>query len=226
MDRVNPACAVEYAYDDRGRRCTYDAYGREISLTATRGGETFALFARSWDAATGRLSGCAYGNVEFAYGRLAGTDLLETLTCPNNMSANFAYEDERDLTVGIALKRGATLVAQRAYAYDALGRPTSRTLARSGSTRTDSFGYNARSELTSATLGSDAYAYAFDNVGNRGAATEAGTQFAYVTNELNQYPALTKTPAEGQTQYFTPTYDADGNENRTSNARTKIKSRV
>ena len=78
-------------------------------------------------------------------------------------------------------------------------------------TRTDSFGYNARSELTSATLGSDAYAYAFDNVGNRGAATEAGTQFAYTTNELNQYPALTKTPAEGQTQYFTPTYDADGN---------------
>ena len=45
----------------------------------------------------------------------------------------------------------------------------------------------ARSELTSATLGSDAHAYAFDNVGNRGAATEAGTQFAYVTNELNQY---------------------------------------
>ena len=64
------------------------------------------------------------------------------------------------------------------------------TLARGGSTRTDSFGYNARSELTSATLGSDAYAYAFDNVGNRSAATEAGTQFAYVTNELNQYSGI------------------------------------
>ncbi|MGN0861309.1 MAG: hypothetical protein ACI4P3_05390 [Candidatus Spyradosoma sp.] len=52
------------------------------------------------------------------------------------------------------------------------------------------FGYNARSELTSATLGNDAYAYAFDNVDNRGAATEAGTQFAYTTNELNQYSGI------------------------------------
>ena len=84
-------------------------------------------------------------------------------------------------------------------------------LFRGGAARSDSFGYNARSELTSATLGSDAYAYAFDYIGNRSTATEAGTQFAYTTNELNQYPALTKTPAEGQTQYFTPTYDADGN---------------
>ena len=73
------------------------------------------------------------------------------------------------------------------------------------------FGYDARSELTSATLGNAAYAYAFDNVGNRSSATEAGTQLAYTTNAQNQYPTLTKTPAQGQTQYFTPTYDADGN---------------
>ena len=192
-----------------------DAFGRFVGYVYSKDGAAQQTVSAGYDAATGRFAsaGFLHGGAEklFSYAYLAGTDLLETLTCPNNMSANFAYEDERDLTVGIALKRGATLVAQRTYAYDALGRPTSRTLARGGATRTDSFGYNARSELTSATLGSDAYAYAFDNVGNRGTATEAGTQFAYVTNELNQYPALTKTPAEGQTQYFTPAYDADGN---------------
>ena len=192
-----------------------DAFGRFVGYVYSKDGAAQQTVSAGYDAATGRVAsaGFLHGGAEklFSYAYLAGTDLLETLTCPNNMSANFAYDDERDLTVGIALKRGATLVAQRAYAYDALGRPTSRTLARGGSTRTDSFGYNARSELTSATLGNAAYAYAFDNVGNRGAATEAGTQFAYTTNELNQYPALTKTPAEGQTQYFTPAYDADGN---------------
>ena len=51
-----------------------------------------------------------------------------------------------------------------------------RSTARNGTTQNDTFGYNARSELTSATLGSDNYAYAFDNIGNRNSATETGTQ--------------------------------------------------
>ncbi len=168
-----------------------DAYGREISLTATRGGETFALFARSWDAATGRLSGCAYGNVEFAYGRLAGTDLLSEIAVMGGyvMTKRVGYAADRDLPVEIAYEKSdASLIAKRTYSHDALGRVSARTQTRgSAAARSDAFGYNARSELTSATLGSDAYAYAFDYIGNRGAATEAGTQFAYTTNNLNQY---------------------------------------
>ena len=69
----------------------------------------------------------------------------------------------------------------------------------------DSFGCNTRSELTSATLGNAAYAYAFDHIGNRATASEAGTQLAYAANALNQYATITETEA------FTPTYDADGN---------------
>ena len=67
------------------------------------------------------------------------------------------------------------------------------------------FGCNSRSELTSATLGNAAYAYAFDHIGNRATASEAGTQLAYAANALNQYATITETEA------FTPTYDADGN---------------
>ncbi len=69
----------------------------------------------------------------------------------------------------------------------------------------DSFGCNSRSELTSATFGNAAYAYAFDYIGNRDSASEAGTQLAYAANALNQYSTITETEA------FTPTYDADGN---------------
>ena len=43
----------------------------------------------------------------------------------------------------------APVSPRRAYQYDKLGRPTSRTLARQGATRNDVFTYNDRSELIS-----------------------------------------------------------------------------
>ena len=43
----------------------------------------------------------------------------------------------------------APVSPRRAYQYDTLGRPTSRTLARQGATRNDAFTYNDRSELIS-----------------------------------------------------------------------------
>ena len=71
------------------------------------------------------------------------------------------------------------------------------------------FGYDARSELTSATLGNAAYGYGFDEAGNRNSATEAGRQLAYTTNALNQYASV----SEGETS-FVPEYDLDGNATR------------
>ena len=75
----------------------------------------------------------------------------------------------------------------RNYTYDALGRPLTCSTSRNGTTQSDTFDYNARSELTSATLGSDNYAYAFDHIGNRNTASESGTQSSYSANTLNQY---------------------------------------
>ncbi len=43
----------------------------------------------------------------------------------------------------------APVSPRRAYRYDSLGRPTSRTLARQATTRNDAFTYNDRSELIS-----------------------------------------------------------------------------
>ena len=43
----------------------------------------------------------------------------------------------------------APVSPRRAYQYDTLGRPTSRTLARQGATRNDVFTYNDRSEIIS-----------------------------------------------------------------------------
>ena len=99
----------------------------------------------------------------------------------------------------------------RNYTYDALGHPLTRSTSRNGTTQNDTFGYNARSELTSATLGSDNYAYAFDHLGNR--ATEAiaiangESQISnYTANNLNQYTDISL----GEAVSSPLQYDTDG----------------
>ncbi len=90
-------------------------------------------------------------------------------------------------------KRNTTGVVERHYIYDVLGRPTTRQTLHNGKTQNDSFAYNSKPELTSATLGTENFAYAFDEIGNQ-------TQFA--CNATNE------TTIEGD---FVPAYDADGN---------------
>ncbi|MCR5183091.1 MAG: hypothetical protein K6B46_00110, partial [Opitutales bacterium] len=192
----------------------YDSFGRPSGYTYSRDSVTLQTAGTAYDAATGRIATAnfVHGNETktFAYNYLAGTDLLESLACPNGLTLGNAYDADRDLLTGISICRGETELLSRAYSYDSLGRPTARSVSRNGITRNDSFGYNSRSELVSATLGNDSYAYAFDNVGNRQTATEAGTSSAYSVNNLNQYQAIVETTA-GTPVYFTPIHDADGN---------------
>jgi RHS repeat-associated protein len=100
-------------------------------------------------------------------------------------------------------------VVNRSYAYNALGIPTHRTIQRQGSTRNDVFTHNDRSELTAATMGDKAFAYDYDNIGNRKTAQEEANDFTYTANALNQYTQI----AENDTP-FVPAFDADGNQTR------------
>ena len=102
-----------------------------------------------------------------------------------------------------------TLIAKRNYTFDAVGRVSARTQTRGTDTaRSDSFGYNDRSELTSAMLGTDDFAYSFDNIGNRMTAEELADEIAYSANNLNQYTAIEKNSG----MPFVPTFDDDGNQ--------------
>lgn len=83
----------------------------------------------------------------FGYTYLAGTNLLQVLTSPKGMTLTQTYEATRNLLTGMAYHRGSTLVAQRTYSYDILGRPTTRNAARQGAVVNDTFGHNSRSEL-------------------------------------------------------------------------------
>ena len=131
---------------------------------------------------------------QFGYSYLPGSNQLQTLTTPNGMTLTQTYESTRDLLTGMAYHRGSTLVAQRTYTYDILGRPTARNTARQGSVVNDTFAHNSRIELIDAQVNGKDYEYAYDNIGNRTAAVEDSSGVAsrttYTANELNQYTAL------------------------------------
>ena len=196
---------------------TRDALGRSAGYVYSKNGSTQQTVTTGYGT-DGRISsaGFRHGGSEkqFSYAYLPGTNLLQTLTKPNNMTLTQSYEPQRNLLTGMCYKRGNTAVAQRTYTYDTLGRPLTRTTARNGQTVNDTFGYNNRSELTTATVNGGAYAYDYDNIGNRAAAVEDSSGVAsrtgYVANNLNQYTALT---VDGDVD-FQPEYDADGNQCR------------
>ena len=201
---------------------TLDGYGRSIGYILKRGASGNAQIASWGYAPDGRINSAGFmhsgQNRIFEYNYLAGSNLLETLTMPNGMTLEQSYEAKRDLLADMDYNRGTTLVSRRAYAYDALGRPTVRTLLRQGTTRRDVFSYNGRSELAAATLGTDAYAYDYDNIGNRKTAREIEEEFAYTANELNQYTSIEQSIPNSslspREQPFVPTYDADGNQTK------------
>ena len=96
-----------------------------------------------------------------------------------------------------------------AYTYDSLGRRTQRI---DDSSITNLFGYNLRSELVSAEMGTNTYSYAYDPIGNRVNATEYDESGAplvaeYAANELNQYiqrtvPGYASARGEAPTNVF------------------------
>ena len=143
----------------------------------------------------------------FNYTFLANSDLIASMTRPNNASTNYTYETARDLLTKVA--NGSISTFQ--YNNDALGRRTSMNRSSSAITAADvlSYTYNSYSELAGASSNNNAsyrYSYTYDPIGNRKTAGLAGTNWTYTANNLNQYTALNQA---GTVQ--NPTYDADGN---------------
>jgi RHS repeat-associated protein len=85
------------------------------------------------------------------------------------------------------------------FGHDLLGRITNRNA--------DTFSYNARSEVTSADIGSTASRYAYDSIGNNCWISVNAVTNTYTANALNQYTAI----ANQQSATSHPVYDADGN---------------
>ncbi len=188
-----------------------DSFGRSVGYIYSKDGSVQQTVTTGYGD-DGRIcsAGFLHGGEakNFGYTYLAGTNQLQVLTTPNGMTLTQTYDSTRNLLTGMAYHRGSTLVAQREYTYDILGRPTVRNTARQGKIVNDSFAHNTRSELVGAIVNNKEYEYAYDNIGNRQQASEGNDVTVYDANALNQHTAISKNGAVA----FVPQFDADGNQ--------------
>ena len=187
---------------------TYDGYGRPAGIAL----DADYTVGYGYDE-FGRFAAIAVSNgVQFDYSYVPDSSLLVGWSVSNGAAAAYAYEPNRDLRTDVVNTFDGDPISSFAYTYDAAGRRTVRVdEAATSPARTNSFGYNARSELTSTVMpaplpagGTNLYAYAYDPIGNRQQASVNEVTNLYQANELNQYTNVNAGAVE-------PVYDADGN---------------
>ncbi len=185
---------------------TYDNREREETTKVDFANKVYSLRTRGYDNES-RLSNLTFRNsnnrvasVSHSY---SGSYLTGyEITLPNGRV--FSRELTRDTIFRDLIKRqdynfnGASIYWAN-YHYDGLNRLTntvdSISLIRA-------YGYNARSEVISALIGTNDYSYAFDTIGNRTQSSITNNVMLYLANNLNQYTQV-------NTNAFV--YDLDGN---------------
>jgi len=192
--------------DTRGRNQGYALSNEVTQITGIM--QTFDQYNRLNKVAVDGIT-----NV-FTYGYLEGSHLQKTLVMPNGVIRTLGYETNRELNTLIVYSNTTERLVQRDLTFDGHARLQNRTLFRANETpaNPDAFGYNARSELTNAVIGVNAFAYKFDPIGNRTTATEFGTNTAYVASALNQYTSINPSTPVNPVENFIPGFDDDGNQ--------------
>ena len=142
------------------------------------------------------------------YSYLPGTDLLSGWTSPSGFAVTRAFEAHRDLLIAVSNRYNGGTVSAFDYINDSIARRTQR-IDSGSAIATNAFGYNLRSELASARMGTNAYGYAYDAIGNRLAVTNNAEAFTYTANALNQYTNILRVSAPPREDI--PAYDLDGN---------------
>ncbi|MCZ7591510.1 MAG: RHS repeat-associated core domain-containing protein [Kiritimatiellae bacterium] len=192
VQETNATAEINRTYDELGRpqmvdlgmfnvNYGYDAYGRFAAVTST-------------------VLGVFHHRTEHLYSYLEDSELLASILS-GNLLTTFSYEPHRDVKVAVDHVWDGDPISRFAYSYDAVGRRTARV---DSDAITNEFGYNLRSELIAALMGTNSYGYSYDAIGNRTVYTNNTSVTTYVANELNQYTNIL--PAAIQ-----PVYDSDGN---------------
>ena len=172
---------------------TYDAFRRLTGMGGT-------IYAYSSNGSLASISN-AIAFVEYAYtpDRLdAGYSL--TLSNGVTFARNLVRDDyRRSLVAGISSVANGVGAGNLSYTYDALNRPTIRN--------SDTFGYNARGEVTEANINGNSETHEYDGIGNTITATLNSETNTYTANNLNQYTSIISASAPP----CETVHDADGN---------------
>ena len=190
-----------------------DSYGRELGYTLDNSRKNII----EYEIDTGRTKRVMFAGAWYTYGYLPGTDLKSSLMVGSAGRTDWTYEPNRDLLTQVKNTAFGSIVSQYDYVNDAVGRRTE--IARSGSrmteSRNDIYGYNNRNELTNAVKNAtlNEYAYQYDDIGNRIAALDLGTNHTYTANALNQYTQISNLcDSASLCEESIPSFDLDGDQ--------------
>jgi RHS repeat-associated protein len=189
---TNALGVLQYAFDGLGRPAGFDAGpGYSVRYAYDPLGRFSAV-----------TSSVASASSVAGYSYLPGSDLVAGHANSDGFSVTRSYEPNRNLITQILNTSGTNVISRFGYVNDAVGR---RTLRVDSASLTNAFGYNARSELVNASMGTNTYGYAYDPIGNRRTATNNAEALCYAANALNQYTNISNGAV------ITPQYDSDGN---------------
>jgi len=146
----------------------------------------------------------------FSYSYLSGSHLLSGVSM-SSFAARKTYEPNRDLITSVSNTFDTATISAFIYENDAFGRRTARTDVTPTLTVNNAFGYNFKSEVTSATMGENQYVYEYDPIGNRIYAAFNAETNDYSANALNQYTIITNSVGSVPPCLNSPSYDLDGN---------------
>ena len=186
-----------------------DALGRSTGLSVAGVGDPGQpyLVTYGYDA-YGRFSSVSTSDDSFTYSYLTGSSLVSGMTASSGHAWTRSYEPQRNLISAVENTYGSTVISRFDYANDEIERRTA--ISRSGTAFDapvqDAYGYNARSEVTSARraladnpnqgIRGFSYDYAYDPIGNRITSKEYDHEdnarmSSYAANALNQYTQRT-----------------------------------
>lgn len=155
---------------------------------------------------------------QFKWSNFIDCDLKSYLYYTRGLTALWPYYRNNQL-LQVCNATPTNVISQYDYGYDVAGRRISCAKSGSAFTQDDTvaYGYNSRSELTNAAAAVDSayrYSYALDDIGNREAATERGTNSFYAANKLNQYTSISNfvSSVSFVANEFSPQFDDDGNQ--------------
>lgn len=181
----------------------FDAYGRLVRFARIGGEGTLFGYAPHGSA-------CAVSNgsvaVEYAFTEdvLDAGHILAIQGCADFSREVSRHEHLRNLIVSVSNRCG-NISHGLGYRYDTLQRPISRN--------EDTFGYNVRGEIVSATIDGQNESHSYDDIGNAVQASYPASTNDYTSNCRNQYSSIAAV-SEGTQLVASVSYDLDGNMTR------------
>lgn len=207
LSAVNKDASVTFTYDKANRLLTETLNGKTTSYSYHVAAGKRTLTYPSGMKVEERLNArdliasiLQNGNevVTMEY-NVAGQKTKQTYA--NGITTDYGYNENGWLS---AIKDDHKVLSL-AMSYDAIGNMTKRADNLDAS-RTESYGYDVISQLTSFTRGKTVNkTYQFDLLGNRVKTVENGVFTNYTSNNVNAYTAI----SGGMS--FTPSYDGNGN---------------